>query len=285
MNSYYPLIPNNVTGPDLFTDASIHLLGIKEDICVTMASPNAITLEDSAGNVITGTREGDSYLLADKLGRRLGIVIGTSPATINVPYGVASFVAKALIPYGTNMTDGLLVDGTLLDGNVPIEGVNGVLVTNDHDELRIDIVGTPDASCVIPRTLKELRIHVLEGPRPIMASKTAENRIHLLTDFDEVDACNQDNIPGTLPNPDGVVPDKIGDEPCAAPPAECARIYPETDHLITPVDGNFILTGTGSALTLSPVFFVSDKSDIIAVRENVDKVIPGGLLISLEAGQ
>jgi len=284
MNNHYPLVPNVYAPPGIFSDASIHLFGVLPDVCLTTVGSASLELTDSAGSKITGKQEDGLYVLTDTLGRRVGVIVGKATVSITIPYGVARFVPKVLVPYQDALLSGLTLNGTLFDGNVLIEGTGGITATNEGGNLRIDAVGTPASDCVDSIVLTELRVHVLAGPRPIQANKTTENTVHMYTDFDTDEACVNNNIPGTLPEPNGELPVTIGAIPCEEAPDPCGRIYPETDHIITPTDGRFVLAGTGSALILTPIEVESPQSDNLETTEGLSHVQAGGLRISLEAG-
>lgn len=175
MNVKYPFIDNatlkNGDGDsidqDLFEDARIYPIGghsgafiskVKFDgTYISFVISDSVTANTASGKISKPVTSGTIELL-DVYGRQAGVLVSTaeklenlfgrykqgetvftSAATEFVPTVVTSIVCPGVQGF-------VLDDGSFISGNVYLCGTDGIVLSADGDEIRVDIVGDPYAN-------------------------------------------------------------------------------------------------------------------------------------------
>ncbi len=250
MHSHYPFKANTVIAQDVVTDAYIHLFRVKSDICLVHLSPTEVVLEDSSGQQLTGTKSAEQglFMLTDSGGVSSGVLRASPVTTHNFPYGVLTFVTKALVMYNSDVVRSI----NNATGVLSIVGGPGIAVTTtESGQLRIDAVGSQTGlDCLpSPAILKGLHIKVSPGPRPLEASTPTGNTIALYTPYATSETCGN-NKTIEMPNAAGVIARDSIDHCEEVEP--CAYNNLGFEDTVWVTQGVLDIIDTGSALNIVP---------------------------------
>lgn len=151
---------------DLFDDARIYPIGGDETLYLSQIDLSVTELAFTVGTennpaIASGStvlpNPSDEIKLLDNLGRPAGVLVTTvlKMESLLGTYGEGSivfqpdqtpFAPSVIVPTPQTGVQGFILDdGTLLTGNVILIGTDGVVLTMDDGNIRVDIVGDPYA--------------------------------------------------------------------------------------------------------------------------------------------
>lgn len=148
----------------LFLDARLYPVGgqVRQFLSRVTASPTEITLavSDASGELASGAYDPatpeDVVPLSDAYGRPAGVLVGSpeelavlaswSPGDHLFTEAQAEFTATVVIPTPQLGVNGIVLDdGELFTGAVWIIGAQGVFLTREAGNIRVDVMGDPKA--------------------------------------------------------------------------------------------------------------------------------------------